>query len=29
METSTPEKIVQSLYLSLLGRAADPEGLKY
>lgn len=29
MDTPTPEKIVQSLYLSLLGRAADPEGLKY
>lgn len=29
MDTSTPEKFVQSLYLSLLGRAADPEGLKY
>lgn len=29
MNMSTAEQTVQNLYLSLLGRAADPEGMKY
>ena len=29
MDTSTPQQLVQGLYLSLLGRAADPAGLHY